>query len=181
LGGRPGATRRWRGCAGSSSAREASRPTARGGAEGQAGDGVHGDGAPAAARRADSASDLDCLGGVGEAQAGDGRDLQGPDLDAAVGVLAGAVHHRDLPPRQPGELGVQGWLVGLDDQQVVGAAVDEKAGVVALSGSRGSGGRHGCPSGHEAMRTAWSSTPVPVSRSSGQTTCIGHHGTVPEP
>jgi len=30
----------------------------------------------------------------GEAQAGDGGDLQGPDLDAAVGVLAGAVHDR---------------------------------------------------------------------------------------
>jgi DNA-binding CsgD family transcriptional regulator len=51
-------------------------------------------------------------------------------------MVAGAVHDRDLPPRQPGELGVQGWLVGLDDQQVVGAAVDEKAGVVALGVQR---------------------------------------------
>jgi hypothetical protein len=32
--------------------------------------------------------------------------------------------------------GRAGWLVGLDDQQVVGAAVDEKAGVVALSVQR---------------------------------------------
>ena len=52
-----------------------------------------GDGAPAAAaRRADAAGDLDRLGGVREAQAGDGGDLQGPDLNAAVALVAGAVH-----------------------------------------------------------------------------------------
>jgi hypothetical protein len=73
---------------------------------------------------------------VREPQAGDGGNLQGPDLDAAMGVLAGAIHHRDLPPRQPGELGVQGWLVGLDDQQVGGAAVDQEASVVALGAWR---------------------------------------------
>jgi hypothetical protein len=67
-----------------------------------------------------------------EAQAGDGRDLQGPDLDAAVAVITGAVHDWDLAPRQSGELGVQAWLVGLDDQQVVRAAVDQEAGVLAL-------------------------------------------------
>jgi hypothetical protein len=72
----------------------------------------------------------------GEAQAGDGGDLQGPDLDPPVAMVAGAVHDRDLVPRQPGELGVQGWLVGLDDQQEVGAAVDQKAGVVALGVQR---------------------------------------------
>jgi hypothetical protein len=42
---------------------------------------------------------------------------------------------------RPGELGVQGWLVGLDDQQVGGAAVDQEAGVVAL-GVHGVGGDH---------------------------------------
>jgi hypothetical protein len=106
-------------------------------AQGQAGDGVHGDGAPAAAaRRADAADDLDRLGGVGKAQAGDGGDLQGSDLDAAVAMLAGAVHHRDLPPRQPGQLGVQRRLVGLDDQQVLGTAADQEAGVVALGVQR---------------------------------------------
>ena len=73
---------------------------------------------------------------MGEAQAGDGGDLQGPQLDAPVAMVAGAVHHRDLPPRQPGELGVQTGLVGLDDQQVVGAAVDQEAGVVALGVQR---------------------------------------------
>jgi hypothetical protein len=54
---------------------------------------------------------------VREAQAGDSSDLQGPDLDAAMAMLAGAVHHRDGPPRQAGELAVQGRLVGLDDQR----------------------------------------------------------------
>jgi hypothetical protein len=48
---------------------------------------------------------------MGKAQAGDGGDLQGTDLDAAVTMVAGAVHHRDRLPRQPGQLGVQvGWL-----------------------------------------------------------------------
>jgi hypothetical protein len=47
-------------------------------------------------------------------------------------MVAGAVHHRDLPPRQPGQLRVQTRLVGLDDQQVLGAAVDQEGGVVAL-------------------------------------------------
>jgi hypothetical protein len=47
-------------------------------------------------------------GGVREAQAGDGGDLQGPKLDAVVAMVAGAVHHRNLPPRRPGELGVRG-------------------------------------------------------------------------
>jgi hypothetical protein len=111
-------------------------------AEGQAGDRVHGDGAPAAAAgRADTAGGLDPLGGVRKAQAGHGRDLQGPDLDPPMAMITGAVHDRDLAPRQSGELGVQGWLVGLDDQQVVGAAVDEETGVVAL-GVRRVGGDH---------------------------------------
>jgi hypothetical protein len=44
-----------------------------------------------------------------------------------MAMLAGAVHHRDLPPRQPGQLGVQGRLVGHDDQE---------AGVVALGVQR---------------------------------------------
>jgi hypothetical protein len=74
-------------------------------------------------------------GGVRKAQAGHGRDLQGPDLDPPMAMITGAVHDRDLAPRQSGQLGVQGWLVGLD-QQVVGAAVDEEAGVVALGVQR---------------------------------------------
>jgi hypothetical protein len=47
-------------------------------------------------------------------------------------MIASAVHDRDRAPRQPDELGSQGRLVGLDDQQVVGTGVDEEAGVVAL-------------------------------------------------
>jgi hypothetical protein len=42
----------------------------------------------------------------------------------------------DLPPRQLGQLSVQTRLVGLDDQQVVGAAVDQEGGVVALGVQR---------------------------------------------
>ena len=53
---------------------------------------------------------LDRLGGVRKAQAGHGRDLQGPDLDPPMAMITGAVHDRDLAPRQSGELGVQGWL-----------------------------------------------------------------------
>jgi hypothetical protein len=108
-----------------------------GAAKGQAGDRVGGDGAPAAAaRRADAAGDLDRLGGVGEAQAGDGGDLQGADLDPPMAIVAGTVHGWDLPPRQPEELGVRGWLVGLDDQQVASAGVDQEGGVVALGVQR---------------------------------------------
>jgi hypothetical protein len=39
-------------------------------------------------------------------------------------------------PRQPGQLGVQSRLVGLDDQQVVSAAADQEGGVVALGVQR---------------------------------------------
>jgi hypothetical protein len=56
---------------------------------GQAGDRVRGDSAPAAAAGlSGTTDDLDGLGGVGEAQPGDGGDLQGPDLDAAVAMIA---------------------------------------------------------------------------------------------
>jgi hypothetical protein len=65
-------------------------------------------------------------------KARDGGDVAGAQLDAAVGVVAGAVSDPDLPPRQPDELGVQAGLVGLDDQQVVGAAIDNEAGLGAL-------------------------------------------------
>jgi hypothetical protein len=43
-----------------------------------------------------------------------------------MAMVAGAVHDRDLPPWQPGQLRVQGRLVGLDDHQIVGAAVDQE-------------------------------------------------------
>jgi hypothetical protein len=59
-----------------------------------------------------------------------------------MAMITGAVHDRDFAPRQSGELGVQGWLVGLDDQQVVGAAVDEETSVVALGVQRVGGDHH---------------------------------------
>jgi hypothetical protein len=66
-------------------------------------------------------------------------------------------------------------------QQARAVAQGKRAGMVGVGDGGGNGGwsvgRHGCPSGHEAMRTAWSPVPVPVSRSSCQTTRTGHHGT----
>jgi hypothetical protein len=54
-----------------------------------------------------------------------------------VGVVAGAVHHRDRVPWQLGQLGVQRWLIGLDDKQVVGSlGGDEELGVGALGVQR---------------------------------------------
>jgi hypothetical protein len=69
--------------------------------------------------------------------------FEGPDLDAAMGVLAGAVHHRELPPRQPGELGVQGWLVGLDDQQVGGVLLGDQPVSMSVLGVERVGGDDG--------------------------------------
>ena len=65
----------------------------------------------AAAQRADAADDLDRLGGVREAQAGDGGDLQGPDLDAAwpwsrVRSMTGMVRHAGW---RAGRAGLAGW------------------------------------------------------------------------
>jgi hypothetical protein len=109
---------------------------------------------------------------VREPQAGDGGDLQGPQLDAAMGVLAGAVQHRDLPPRQPDQLGVQGWLVGLDDQQVGGAALDQEAGVVALGVqrvARNSSVGFGLPGGSHREGRAAPLRPVEADQRAGET------------
>jgi len=82
-----------------------------GGAE--AGDRVHGHGAPAAAAQGpDPAGDPQRLGGVGEVQAGDGGDLEAAGLDPAVAAVAGLVGDRDVMPGQAGELLVQRGLVG---------------------------------------------------------------------
>ncbi|ARF81673.1 hypothetical protein HS99_0004300 [Kitasatospora aureofaciens] len=51
---------------------------------------------------------------MGEGQAGDGCDLQSPDLVAAVGGGAGTGHERDVPPGQLLQLRVEGRVVGLD-------------------------------------------------------------------
>jgi hypothetical protein len=81
---------------------------------GEAGDRVHGHGPPApAGKRSDPAGDSQGLDGVGEAQAGDGGDLEGAHLDAAVALVAGAVQDRDIAPWQRGQLRVQRRLVAL--------------------------------------------------------------------
>ena len=72
---------------------------------GEAGDRVHGHGAPPlAAQGPDLAGDAQRLGGVGEVQAGDGGDLQAAGLDPAVAAVAGLVGDRDVTPGQGLEL-----------------------------------------------------------------------------
>jgi hypothetical protein len=76
----------------------------------------------------------------GKPRASDGGDLQAADLGPTVAAVAGVVLDGDLVPGQGGELVVQGGLVGLDDQQVVGVLVgDQPVGVLAL-GMQGVGG-----------------------------------------
>jgi hypothetical protein len=62
---------------------------------------------------------------VGEVQAGDGGDLQAADLDTAVLTVVGVVGDGDLRPGQALQLAVQGGLVGLHQQQVVGVLVGD--------------------------------------------------------
>jgi hypothetical protein len=80
---------------------------------------------------------------VGKVQAGDGGDLQAADLDTAAPTVVGVVGDGDLRPGQALELAVQGGLVGLHQQQVVGVLVgDQPVGVFAL-GVEGVGGDDG--------------------------------------
>jgi hypothetical protein len=58
-----------------------------------------------------------------------------------VPAVADLVHDRDGRPGQVGELGVQGGLVGLDDEHVVRAAGAQPVGVGVL-GVQGVGGDH---------------------------------------
>lgn len=104
----------------------------------QVGEGVDAfQGEPAGGQDAASADDLQDLVGVGEGQVGDGGHLDPPDLVAAVGGGAGLVHQRDLSPRQPSQLVVQGGVVGLDEGDVVRVLVlDQEAGVVVLGQHR---------------------------------------------
>jgi hypothetical protein len=110
---------------------------------GEAGDRVHGHGAPASAgQRADPAGNADRLGGVREVQASDGGDLEAADLHAVVAAVAGLVQHGDVWPRQRGELVAQAGLVGLDDQQVGGVLdAHQPVGMLTL-GMEGVGGDH---------------------------------------
>ena len=64
--------------------------------------------------------------------AGDGGDLQGAPLGAAVPALAALVSDRDFPPGQGGKLGTQAGLVSFDRDHIVRAAPGKVAGVLPL-------------------------------------------------
>src|SRR5690606_8371231 len=63
---------------------------------------------------------------------GEGEDLDGADLAAAVASVFDAVTVRDGSPGQGGQLGVQVGLVAFDGQDPVGAAFGEVVDVIAL-------------------------------------------------
>jgi hypothetical protein len=80
-----------------------------------------------------AAGDLDGLGRVREGQPpGDGGDLGGAPLGAAMAAFPLVVGHRQVAPGQGGELGAQAGLVALDDQQVVRVAAVQVFGVGML-------------------------------------------------
>jgi hypothetical protein len=54
-----------------------------------------------------------------ETEPADRDGLEGADLHAAVGLVAGAVQDGDVVPGQVGAAVQQGGLVGLDGEQVV--------------------------------------------------------------
>jgi hypothetical protein len=72
------------------------------------------------------------LCGVREADVAHGDGLEGAQLDAAVGAVAGAVGHGHVLPGDGRAARQQGRLVGLDHQQVVGLL----AGDQELGGAR---------------------------------------------
>jgi hypothetical protein len=67
---------------------------------------------------------------------GDGGDLHGAVLAAAVTAAAGAADDRQLAPGQGLELGVQAGLVVFDGEDAVRAAAGQVAGVLALGVQR---------------------------------------------
>jgi hypothetical protein len=89
--------------------------------DGEAGDGVDGDGLPLlGASLTDPAGDADCLGGVREQQSlCQSDDLDGPALVASMATVILGVHDGDLPPRKVLDLGVQARLVLLHNQDVM--------------------------------------------------------------
>jgi len=111
----------------------------------QAGHRVHDHGPPPpGAQVADLADDLDDLRSVREPETADRDGLEGAQLDAAVGTVAGSVQHGHLVPGQPLAAAQQRGLVGLDTEQVVGLlAGDEEPGGVGVGVQRI--GRHHGP------------------------------------
>ena len=93
---------------------------------GEAGDRVHDHGPPpSGAKVAGLAGDLEDLGDVRKAEVVDGDGLEGAQLDAAVGAVAGAVQHGNVVPGQADAAVQQGGLVGLDREQVVSVLAGE--------------------------------------------------------
>ncbi|GAA2418848.1 hypothetical protein GCM10010404_91790 [Nonomuraea africana] len=68
------------------------------------------------------------------------RTFREPALLAAVSAVALPITDRDLLPQQSLELGVQGGLILLDDQQVVGVLLGHQEGGVIALGVQGVGG-----------------------------------------
>jgi hypothetical protein len=84
-----------------------------------------------------AAPDLHRLGGVWEVDAGgDGQDLQGADLAAAVPAVVVAGGVRDRSPGQAGQLGVQVGLVAFDGHDPVRAALGEIGDMLPLAVQR---------------------------------------------
>jgi hypothetical protein len=84
--------------------------------EREAGDGVdgHGRASPGVGVKvAGFSGDLEDLGGVGEPEVADRDRLEGPDLDAAVAAVTGAVQLGDAVPGQALAAVEQGGLVAL--------------------------------------------------------------------
>ncbi|MGW1810110.1 hypothetical protein [Streptomyces sp. NPDC002078] len=81
-----------------------------------------------------AAHDLHGLSDVREVEAArDGAGLDPADLVAAVRGGVGSALQRDLPPRQPLQLLLQGGVVALDHGNVVGLLVlDEEASMLSL-------------------------------------------------
>jgi hypothetical protein len=99
---------------------EVSEPGRVGLSVGEAGDGVHRHGPPGpGAKVTGLAGDLDDLCGVREPEPADGDGHERAQFDSAVSAVASAVQFGDPMPGHPGAAGVQGGLVGFDDEHLV--------------------------------------------------------------
>ena len=83
--------------------------------------------------------DLDGLTGAGVVEVAELGDFDPADLVAVVGVVAGTVPERNVPPGQLPDLGAQAGRIRLHDGHVVSAAADRTAAVSVqgVGGDRG--------------------------------------------
>ena len=83
--------------------------------------------------------DLDRLTGAGVVEVAELGDFDPADLVAVVGVVAGTVPERNVPPGQLPDLGAQAGRIRLHDGHVVSAAADRTAAVSVqgVGGDRG--------------------------------------------